>query len=278
VHGTAEPFHVLVEDVDQEHILHSELWLLKAKFAEDDHSLTFTIPIHDPLPPQYFVRVVSDRWLGCETTLPISFRHLILPEKYPPHTELLDLQPLPISALGQFAPLYQTRFSHFNPIQTQTFAALFTTDDNCLIGAPTGSGKTVCAELVILRLLQTSPGATAVYIAPLQAIADERYAEWSQTLGRLVGCRVEKLSGETASDLKALERGTLVLATPHQWDMLSRRWKQRKNVQAVALMIVDEMHLIGGEVMRTPTPPPHPPPLPLMSLASSQAVAGRRGS
>lgn len=28
--------------------------------------------------------------------------------------------------------------------------------------------------------------------------------------------------------------------------MLSRRWKQRKNVQATSLFIVDELHLIGG--------------------------------
>lgn len=48
VHGTAEPFYVIVEDVDQEHILHYELFILKAKFAEDDHSLSFTVPIFDP--------------------------------------------------------------------------------------------------------------------------------------------------------------------------------------------------------------------------------------
>ncbi|EOD12464.1 hypothetical protein EMIHUDRAFT_422149 [Emiliania huxleyi CCMP1516] len=248
VHGTAEPFYVLVEDVDQEHVLHSELFLLKAKFAEDDHSLTFTIPIYDPLPPQYFVRVVSDRWLGCEATLPISFRHLILPEKYPPHTELLDLQPLPVSALGAYASLYEGAFSHFNPIQTQTFSTLFAGDENVLIGAPTGSGKTICAEFAYLRLLQTNPAGRCVYIAPLQSLADERYAEWSRTLGALEGVRVVQLTGETASDLKLLERGTLIVATPHQWDLLSRRWKQRKNVQSVALLLVDEMHLIGGEV------------------------------
>ena len=34
--------------------------------------------------------------------------------------------------------------------------------------------------------------------------------------------------------------------------MLSRRWKQRKNVQSVSLLIVDEMHLIGGEVRDGP--------------------------
>lgn len=43
--------------------------------------------------------MVSDKWLGCEAALPVSFRHLILPEKYAPPTELLDLQPLPVTAL-----------------------------------------------------------------------------------------------------------------------------------------------------------------------------------
>lgn len=43
--------------------------------------------------------MVSDRWINAQTLLPVSFRHLILPDKYPPHTELLDLQPLPLTAL-----------------------------------------------------------------------------------------------------------------------------------------------------------------------------------
>lgn len=61
-----------------------------------------------------------------------------------------------------------------------------------------------------------------------------------------LGLNVVELSGETAADTKALERGNIVVATPERWDMLSRRWKQRKNVQAVSLFIVDELHLIGG--------------------------------
>lgn len=63
--------------------------------------------------------MISDTWLGAEALLPLSFRGLILPEVHPPHTELLDLDPLPRSALDspEFEALY--RFSHFNPIQTQ---------------------------------------------------------------------------------------------------------------------------------------------------------------
>jgi hypothetical protein len=42
------------------------------------------------------------------------------------------------------------------------------------------------------------------------------------------------------------EQGNIVISTPERWDMLSRRWKQRKFVKEVALFIVDELHLIGG--------------------------------
>ena len=135
-----EPFWVLIEDHDGESILHYEQFLLKMQYASEDHQLSFTVPIFEPLPPQYFIRVVSDRWLSSTTVLPVSFRHLILPEKFPPPTELLDLQPLPVTALrnGAFEALYSGEgatglvtvdggsaegvrkgISHFNPIQTQ---------------------------------------------------------------------------------------------------------------------------------------------------------------
>ena len=41
--------------------------------------------------------------------------------------------------------------------------------------------------------------------------------------------------------------GNVIISTPERWDVLSRRWKQRKNIQSVNLFIVDELHLIGGE-------------------------------
>ena len=109
LHGYVEPFWIIVENQDSELILYHQYWVLKKGFADEEHTLTFTVPIDEPVPPQYFIKVVSDRWLQCEATLPVSFRHLILPEKFPPPTELLDLQPLPVSALRNpaFEALYK---------------------------------------------------------------------------------------------------------------------------------------------------------------------------
>ncbi|XVE52318.1 hypothetical protein DITRI_Ditri02bG0113300 [Diplodiscus trichospermus] len=250
VHGYVEPFWVIVEDNDGEYILHHEYFMLKKQYIDEDHTLNFTVPIYEPLPPQYFIRVVSDKWLGSQTVLPISFRHLILPEKYPPPTELLDLQPLPVTALRNpsYEALYQD-FKHFNPVQTQVFTVLYNTDDNVLVAAPTGSGKTICAEFAILRNHQKGPDSTmrVVYIAPLEALAKERYRDWERKFGRGLAMRVVELTGELAMDLKLLEKGQIVISTPEKWDALSRRWKQRKYVQQVSLFIVDELHLIGGQ-------------------------------
>ena len=41
----------------------AQYWVLKKSFADEEHTLTFTVPIVEPVPPQYFIKVVSDRWL-----------------------------------------------------------------------------------------------------------------------------------------------------------------------------------------------------------------------
>lgn len=195
VHGTSEAFWILVEDVDSEVVLHHEYFLLKSKFSQDEHLIKFFVPVFEPLPPQYFIRIVSDRWLSSETQLPVSFRHLILPEKYPPPTELLDLQPLPVSALRNptFEALYRDKFPFFNPIQTQVFNAIYSSDDNVFVGAPTGSGKTICAEFAILRLFSQTPEGRCVYVTPKEALAEIVYADWTQKFSLQLNKKVSGL-------------------------------------------------------------------------------------
>ncbi|KAK8986493.1 hypothetical protein V6N11_010049 [Hibiscus sabdariffa] len=157
-HGAAQRWWILVEDTENEHIYHSELFTLTKKMARaEPQKLSFTVPIFEPHPPQYYICVVSDSWFYAEAFYTISFQILKLPKARTTHTELLDLKPLPVTSLANNTYESLHNFSHFNPIQTQIFHVLYHTDNNVLLGAPTGSRKTISAEFAMLHLFNTQP-------------------------------------------------------------------------------------------------------------------------
>jgi len=247
VHGYSQMFHIMVEDVNGESILYHQTFTIHNRNKDDEHVLFLTVPMMDPLPPAYFIRIISDRWLHSESTLPVSFQHTILPAKFPPPTELLDLQPLPVARTLQnpaFVKLFP--FSDFNPIQTQTFHELYKTDRNILICAPSGSGKLALADLAILRAIQSDPKGKYVYVAPLADVADETFAKWKCRYSTLFNNQVVQLTGEVTADLASIAKAKLIVATVSQWDTLTRRWRQRKVLHSVSLLIFDELHLLGG--------------------------------
>ena len=251
LHGTAESFWIMVEDCDGEEILFHDLFVLRKEFAQsemNEHLVEFTVAITEPMPPHYFISVVSDRWMHSETKVPVSFQKLILPERFPPHTPLLDMQPVPVQALKrkEYTALYPS-WDRFNKIQSQVFKFLYDSDESVFLGAPVGSGKTICAELTLLRHWSLPEFGKAVYIAPYQEIVDNQFADWKVRFSNLGNGKViATLTGETTADLRTLDRADLVLATPTQWDVLSRQWSRRKNVQNVELFIADELHMLGG--------------------------------
>ncbi|KAK5892899.1 hypothetical protein CesoFtcFv8_013245 [Champsocephalus esox] len=250
VHGSVgEPWWLWVEDPINDHIYHSEHILLQKKqvVSEEPQHIVFTIPIFEPLPSQYYIRAVSDRWLGAEAVCIINFQNLILPERHPPHTELLDLQPLPVTALGnpEFESLF--KFTHFNPIQTQIFHTLYHTDTNVLLGAPTGSGKTIAAEMAMFRVFSQYPGAKVVYIAPMKALVRERIEDWKVRIEEQLGKKVVELTGDVTPDMRAISQADLIVTTPEKWDGVSRSWQNRSYVQKVAILIIDEIHLLGED-------------------------------
>ncbi|XP_032413978.1 activating signal cointegrator 1 complex subunit 3 isoform X1 [Xiphophorus hellerii] len=250
VHGSVgEPWWLWVEDPINDHIYHSEYFLLQKKqvVTKESQHIVFTIPIFEPLPSQYYIKAVSDRWLGAEAVCIINFQNLILPERHPPHTELLDLQPLPVTALGnqEFESLY--KFTHFNPIQTQIFHTLYHTDTNVLLGAPTGSGKTIAAELAMFRVFSKYPSSKVVYIAPLKALVRERIEDWKIRIEEKLGKKVVELTGDVTPDMRAIAQADLIVTTPEKWDGVSRSWQNRSYVQKVAILIIDEIHLLGED-------------------------------
>lgn len=89
IHGTtSQQFWIWIEDPDSDNIYHSEYFIITKKQVklEEPQTIIFTIPIIEPLANQYYVRTISDRWLGSDTTTIISFHNLILPERHMPHT------------------------------------------------------------------------------------------------------------------------------------------------------------------------------------------------
>ena len=53
------------------------------------------------------------------------------------------------------------------------FNALYNTDEDVFVGAPTGSGKTICGEFAILRAFSAAADSRCVYVTPKQALAEE---------------------------------------------------------------------------------------------------------
>lgn len=248
-HGRSESYWIWVENSETSEIYHHEYFILSRKKLYDEHELNFTIPLSDPLPSQIYVRAVSDRWLGAETVTPVSFQHLIRPDTESVYTDLLNLQPLPIKALKNplLEEIYGSRFQYFNPMQTQLFHCMYYTPANVLLGSPTGSGKTIAAELAMWWAFREKPGSKVVYIAPMKALVRERVQDWGRRLTQQMGLKLVELTGDNTPDTRTIRDADIIVTTPEKWDGISRSWQTRSYVQQVSLVIIDEIHLLGGE-------------------------------
>ncbi|OJD22204.1 hypothetical protein ACJ73_06450 [Blastomyces percursus] len=248
-HGTSELYWIWVENSETSEIYHHEYFILSRKKLNDNHEMNFTIPLSDPLPSQIYVRAISDRWLGAETVTPVSFQHLIRPDTESVYTDLLDLQPLPVSALKNpiLEEIYAQRFQFFNPMQTQIFHTLYHTPANVLLGSPTGSGKTIAAELAMWWAFREQPGSKVVYIAPMKALVRERVHDWRRRLTAPMGLKLVELTGDNTPDTRTIRDADIIITTPEKWDGISRSWQTRGYVRQVSLVIIDEIHLLGGD-------------------------------
>uniref|UniRef100_A0A453INT9 RNA helicase n=1 Tax=Aegilops tauschii subsp. strangulata TaxID=200361 RepID=A0A453INT9_AEGTS len=251
-HGMSQRWLIIVEDSENDTIYHSELFTLTKKMARGTPTkMSFNIPIFEPHPPQYYIRAVSDSWLHAESIFTVSFHNLTLPQTQITHTELLDLKPLPLSALGNKAYEDLYRFTHFNPIQTQAFHVLYHTETNVLLGAPTGSGKTISAELAMLHLFNTQPDMKVVYIAPLKAIVRERMNDWRHRLVTQLGkkmvivSRMRYISSQTERSIRFVGLSTALANARDLADWLGVRDDGLFNFKPSVRPVPLEVHIQG---------------------------------
>lgn len=151
LHGSAEPFLLWIEDGDGATI--RQLFHLLFRPATEVINVDFVISIPDGMPPTSMtLRYVSDRWIGAESEVSVSFESLLMPPASLSHTPRLDLPYLSPSALGDQAVelCLSDRIDGFNAIQTQILWSFMHTSMHSLICAPIGCGKSVMAQILAL--------------------------------------------------------------------------------------------------------------------------------
>ena len=47
--------------------------------------------------------------------------------------------------------------------------------------------------------------------------------------------------------MRALMGADVIICTPEKWDGISRNWQNRAYVKKVALLVIDEIHLLGAD-------------------------------
>jgi len=84
-------------------------------------------------------------------------------------------------------------FEEFNRMQREALPAILDGSDNVVASAPTASGKTALAELAICRTLRD--GGTALFIAPMRALTNEKEDEWDRFEELVTRCTSSPASG-----------------------------------------------------------------------------------
>ncbi|KAI1077275.1 hypothetical protein F5B20DRAFT_593082 [Whalleya microplaca] len=135
----------------------------------------------------------------------------------------------------------------FNAVQSKCFPIVYGTNDNVVVSAPTGSGKTAILEMAICRLV-ASPGGEnfkIVYQAPTKSLCSERARDWENKFSHM-NLRCVELTGDTSqAQASRVGSASIIVTTPEKWDSITRKWSDhRKLLEMIRLVLIDEVHIL----------------------------------
>lgn len=140
------------------------------------------------------------------------------------------------------------------PIQECAIPLLLRGDQNALLLAPTGSGKTEAALLPLLHRLQQMSkekelfGFYVIYITPLKALNRDVFKRVTE-LCTFLGLSVDVRHGDTtqyARRKQAIKPPNLLITTPESLQAILPGNRLRFHLRTVFAVIVDEVHDLAG--------------------------------
>ncbi len=124
------------------------------------------------------------------------------------------------------------------PTQREILERGLVSEGNFVLAAPTASGKTLAAEIVMNKELEK--GGKIVYLVPLRSIAYEKYEEFSKFFDKW---SVRVSIGDYDSSDEPLGKHDLIVMTYEKFDSLQRHRSPWLN--EVSLLVLDEVHYVG---------------------------------
>ncbi|AXR79683.1 DEAD/DEAH box helicase [Natrarchaeobaculum sulfurireducens] len=136
-------------------------------------------------------------------------------------------------------------FEEFNRMQREAVPALLEREENVVASAPTASGKTALAELAICKTL--ADDGTALFIAPLRALTNEKEDDWDRF--EELGYSVYVVTGERDLNPRRARRADILVMTPEKLDSATRKHDSRRYdfVTDVDVCVIDEVHLLDAD-------------------------------
>jgi helicase len=131
------------------------------------------------------------------------------------------------------------------PPQVESIKAGVLEGKNIVLSVPTAAGKTLVATLAMAKTLEKKK--KCVYIVPLVALANEKYAYYKEFFGNY---KVTMSVGDFDSKTSWLSEYDIIVCTTEKLDSLIRHGSPW--IMDVGLVIVDEIHLLN-DISRGPT-------------------------
>jgi helicase len=159
------------------------------------------------------------------------------------------MKPEELEISKQFADILAADIKELNPVQISAVkAGILNLKDSFVIASPTASGKTLLAELLMIKAI-TEKHCKAIYVVPLRALATEKYERFKEKYEPL-GVKVAISTGDFDSTDMWLANYDLVILTSEKADSLLRH--KSDWMQQVGVAVIDEVHLLH-DVSRGPT-------------------------